>query len=53
MKALMCKKHEVKREEKDALLAYFVKLSMPTLRGRARNRPYGQTNKEDVFVGAQ
>ena len=36
MEALMCKKHEVKREEKDALLAYFVKLSMPTLKGRAR-----------------
>ena len=36
MEALMCKKHEVKREEKDALLAYFVRLSMPTLKGRAR-----------------
>ena len=36
MEALMCKKHEIKREEKDALLAYFVKLSMPTLKGRAR-----------------
>ena len=36
MEALMCKKHEIKREKRDALLAYFVKLSMPTLRGRAR-----------------
>ena len=36
MEALMCKKHEIKREEKSALLAYFVKISMPTLKGRAR-----------------
>jgi hypothetical protein len=36
MDALMCKKHEVEPEEKSALLAYFFKLSVPTLRGRAR-----------------
>jgi hypothetical protein len=44
MEALMCKKHEVKREEKDALLAYFVKLSMPTLKGRARKSHYPVVN---------
>ena len=44
MEALMCKKHEIKREEKDALLAYFVKLSMSTLRGRARKTHYPFAN---------
>ena len=49
----MCMKHEVKREEKDALLAYFVKLSMPTLRGRARNRPYVHNTKNGYFFEAE
>jgi hypothetical protein len=36
MEALMCGKHEIKREKEDAMLAYFLGLGMPTLRGRAR-----------------
>ena len=44
MEALMCEKHEIKREEKDAMLAYFVKLGMPTSKGRARKAHYSLPN---------
>ncbi len=44
MEALMCKKHEIKREEKSALFAYFVKLRMPTLKGVQESSTYSPLN---------